>query len=752
MLFRILILMLLTGVAMSNVHRATAEDTLQWKLTQNVLPKCELQSTASPGASLPNLTVTYTKGHSYVDYEAWTAACDLPTPLDIAHDTRFTCRFQTDAGNGWYSGRWALRLTDSKGANADYVIHKEAWRARTPVFVEQALSAFPPKFDTAHIVKVSVLGNASAHAQTATVRITALTFDARPTGEAEARRRAAWQALQAKLPATQPFFVHPLLSTAKPFRDDWEAGWTSTQPTAPVQMHVARGGRDDCQFAVLSAQDAGPVIHLHVDPLIGPGGATIAPAAVKLYEMLWVPTLPEGRPDVLEGWYPDILKPITGSVLPLHREYMSDLWVDVQAPHTAIPGIYQGRLTMTQGTTSRIVPLTLTVHNFTLPETPTFRTAFWFWPSHFAAYNGIKLEDLKLSDYKPYLDMALEHHMTPISTDYQNFTVTPKPDGTYDVDVSKFEDFYGYTLAHGGNAVNLGFSDWSGGLLYIDHPASFPGETPADAAKQTPGAISAHRQEILRTYLGKEHAFLAAHGWNKYAYLQLYDEAGGAGWQTVSCPVVKSVSPETLIAQTQMPEPAYAKYLDIPMPTIPAVDNPADPRGYGDLMRKQGKLPWYYSCVSYGITIPEVGVRDRLVPLQGFNGNADGYLFWALKWWQTPEPDFPVKPWAEYRSANGLSSTMGDGTLLYPPPVRGAMPMASTRIKTFRDGMEDYEFLHALRVLYDQKKAKLTPTQEQAVQHALSLDPMLLAAWEHPELVIRRRAEAGRWIDRLSRM
>lgn len=752
MFFRMLILTLMAVLAVSAARRAAAEDPPQWKLTQNVLPKCEIQSIPAPGASLPDLVVTYTKGHSYVDYEAWTATCDLPTPLDLSGDTRFTCRFQTDAGNGWYSGRWALRLTDAKGLNADYMIHKEAWRARTPVFVEQALTGFPPKFDAAHIVKAAVLGNASVHTQTATVRITALTFDAKPVGEAEAMRRAAFGSLQAKAPPRQPFFVHPLVSTAKPFRDDWLPGWASARTPAPVSLHVARGGTDDCQIAVLPARDAGPVVHLHVDPLVGPGGATIAPGQVKLFQMLWVPTLPEGRPDVLEGWWPDILQPITNAALPLHRDYLSDLWVDVQAPRSAVPGVYRGRVTLTQGKTARIVPLTLTVHDFVLPERPTLRTAFWLWPTRLATYYGIKLEDLKFSDYKPYIDLALEHHMSPISTDYPNFTVTPKPDGTYAVDVGKFEEFYGYSLAHGGNAVNLGFSDWSGGLLYIDHPASFPGETPADAAKQPVGAIPPHRQEILRTYLGKEHAFLQAHGWDQFAYLQLYDEAGGAGWQTVSYPVVKSVSPQTKIAQTQMPLPSYAKYMDIPMPTIPVVDNPDDQRGYAKSVRAQGMEPWYYSCVSYGITIPEVGIRDRLVPLQGFNGDADGYLFWALNWWQTPEPNFPAKPWAENRSASGVSSTMGDGTLLYPSPRRGGAPMPSTRMKTFRDGMEDTEFLHALRALYAQKKGKLTPAQSQAVQSVLLLDPILEPAWEHPELILQRRAEAGKWIDRLSRM
>ncbi len=95
---------------------------------------------------------------------------------------------------------------------------------------------------------------------------------------------------------------------------------------------------------------------------------------------------------------------------------------------------------------------------------------------------------------------------------------------------------------------------------------------------------------------------------------------------------------------------------------------------------------------------------------------------------------------------------MGDGTLMYPPAAPGAAAMPSTRLKNVRDGMEDYEFLHALNALYTEKKDKLTPAQQQAVLHVLDLNGMLAASWEQPELVVQRRAQAGLWIDRLSRM
>ena len=233
----------------------------------------------------------------------------------------------------------------------------------------------------------------------------------------------------------------------------------------------------------------------------------------------------------------------------------------------------------------------------------------------------------------------------------------------------------------------------------------------------------------------------------------MYDEMAGAkGIMEVAYPAVKAVSPQTLIAQTQMPSPSYAQWVDITIPTIPAVDNPEAPREYATKMRSEGKHPWFYSCVSYGITLSEVGVRDPLIPLAGYNGEAEGYLFWALNWYKTPQPGFPITSWNEYRSLTGINECTGDGTLIYPPAHPGGTPMPSSRLKVFRDGMEDYEFLHELKALYAQKSARLTSTEQQAVLSILDINPMMTAAWENPELVVQRRAEAGRWIDRLAKM
>ena len=52
-------------------------------------------------------------------------------------------------------------------------------------------------------------------------------------------------------------------------------------------------------------------------------------------------------------------------------------WVDVYVPANAPPGVYRGVYRLTaDGGSARDIPVSLTVWDFTLPQTPTLVTAF----------------------------------------------------------------------------------------------------------------------------------------------------------------------------------------------------------------------------------------------------------------------------------------------------------------------------------------------------------------------------------------
>lgn len=221
---------------------------------------------------------------------------------------------------------------------------------------------------------------------------------------------------------------------------------------------------------------------------------------------------------------------------------------------------------------------------------------------------------------------------------------------------------------------------------------------------------------------------------------------------------VMTENPRTRILDTSGGSGTYGQYVGIQVPTIPAVDAG---NGYGRAYVAQteaaGQSPWFYSCVSYGITIPEQGVRDRLIPVYGFNSGAEGYLYWGLNYgFATATSGFPTTPWGNYRSKTGVMDTMGDGCLMYPsaPYSLPPAPMPSTRLTNFRDGMEDYEMLNQLSRLFALKQSLLSATAQTQIEGYLDCDSLLSStgAWADFYLADQRRRDVGDWIDELTTM
>jgi glycosyl hydrolase family 123 len=94
------------------------------------------------------------------------------------------------------------------------------------------------------------------------------------------------------------------------------------------------------------------------------------------------------------GWYADALIPFkhpeTGQPLggrfpaapfPVNAGQNQPVWVEVFVPPATPPGTYTGAVTVTaSGLAPTTVPLTLTVWNFTLPNSSSVRSAFGeFW-------------------------------------------------------------------------------------------------------------------------------------------------------------------------------------------------------------------------------------------------------------------------------------------------------------------------------------------------------------------------------------
>lgn len=750
------------GALLSNDgRRQSTAASEKWKVANDALGTLKIESSEGIGAPPASVSLNYSKPRfGYGDNEAFKLEWKPAEIFDLGKYKRFTARFTADTAQGYYSGRTILSFTDKNGVEAPFLIDKEYSNARGGKDVEMGLYSFPKGFDPNHVTLVRLLVWVPNQPHQGTISLANLAFDSLPPGKVEAARRLAWEEKQKAL--RDGFATHLVHSSAKVFRDTWNPHWARAAGDA-LHLFAGRDGTDDFQYIVCPGGEGKEPLSVVMGELKDAAGNPLG-ADLRLYEVGWVATLPKERVTTFEGWYPDILIPLKGGLLPLSPERVSAVWGEIKVPLEAKPGTYRGEMTMVRKDSKVVVPVVVTVNNLTIPRRPTLRTAFWLHMGDIAKRLGKPEGDFpSLEEAKPWIDIALENRVTPTWFGQNHFKVK-KMDATskYSVDAARITEFSDYVIRNGGNSVDIGGGCWFGPFLY-NFPSfifgGFPGESPEDAKLWKERAIPEHRIAILDEYLRVMKQAAVRGGWEKFAYIQPWDEpnddARGHHLQVIIPALSKAIATNwpglRLVNTTGLPE-NLEKLVTMPVPTIPVIDNPNDGgRKWSSDLRAQGKSPWFYSCVSYGITISENGIRDRLIPLHAFDGNADGYLFWGLNHHWTADPATvkmnEVPDIADMaRSPFGVSELLGDGYLVYPSPGDPGVLYPSLRLKAFRSGMEDYEYASRLKNLSE--KDKEATRRAKGAFGRLS-KALYYEAWENPMLINGFRAEVGALIDSL---
>jgi len=143
-----------------------------------------------------------------------------------------------------------------------------------------------------------------------------------------------------------------------------------------------------------------------------------------------------------------------------------------------------------------------------------------------------------------------------------------------------------------------------------------------------------------------------------------------------------------------------------------------DRKRWVDPIRRSGKQVWIYSHASaYQNQAPNYLIDKPLtdVRAQGwfaYHSGSPGLLYFAVDRWVTGDRgsstyrDPYLTPMSFKIPYNGGTLyANGDGSLVYPGyyprlglTVQGAPPVGSLRMEALRDGLEDYEYLHAVQV------------------------------------------------------
>ena len=476
---------------------------------------------------------------------------------------------------------------------------------------------------------------------------------------------------------------------------------TRVQPTDPpgtstaAAIKAARNEYEAFQLVIRApATQALSNVNVVASDLVGPG--LIDKRNLTLYREHYIQvTTPSPNSPYPAGWWPDALIPFvnpeTGQPLggrfpaapfPVPAGQNQPVWVEVFVPKGTPAGTYQGQLTVTaDGATSTVVPLTLTVWNFTLPSRPSLRSTFGDI-SNLDRFHGVSEGTPEYNEVdRRYVTALVKHRLMP----YTPAATIPDIASDGSIDTTRSDSamrFYMDTL--GANSWRSPFRE--------QNPFSDP--------------LGADRPRALR-YLRSLYDYLAANGWADRALIFPVDEPGSAqDYQKVRdfASLVHEASPNLKVLLTEQPTPQDPLWgnlygsVDIWVPTV----NNYDPVS-AQARQALGEEVWSYStswqcigCPTWFLDYPVLNYR--ILPWINRRFNITGLLYWSTTYW-----DQVSDPWVDLKT---YGSYNGDGALFYPGNAVGYQgPVVSIRLKAVRDGMEEYEYLKLLADLGDKASA-----------------------------------------------
>jgi hypothetical protein len=432
-----------------------------------------------------------------------------------------------------------------------------------------------------------------------------------------------------------------------------------------AQLFAARGEYESFQVIVRApVENSLTHLSLTVTDLTNSAGAVISHKALALFreQYVWVsPSSPNwggSNQPLAPGWYPDGLIPFvdpdTGQTPPssavLRAEPCSvgagvnqPFWVDVLVPRTAAVGQYKGSFTVISDEGSASGEIDLKVWNFTLPVSPTLKSAFVYFSA------GTLAAEKEL----------LRNKVAPLHVDR--------------ADEAELISDYGLSTN------NLGF--------FSGADVSHCSMSPPPSVSQIRTVTDAHsRQLVLLDYLADEV------GACPNLFPEIKQWAAALHQAGVKSMITMAPVPDLLDDGLGTGQSAADIWVVLPEMYDKAASVVARALAKGDEV-------WSYNTLVQDAYSPKweidfASINFRIQP--GFISqslNLTGLLYWRVDMW-------PADPWHNVNNSGTFSSNNypGEGMLVYPGEpvgIRGVSP--SMRLKWIRDGVEDYEYVALLK-------------------------------------------------------
>lgn len=413
----------------------------------------------------------------------------------------------------------------------------------------------------------------------------------------------------------------------------------------PVRVRLARREAESYQIVATVRTLEEVTVKLLPSALHGPAGAELAADCIEVHPVRTVPLLTRVGFPLPISW-PDPLSHDEATTLtgPAHVPF----WVTVYAPAQAPPGHYRGSMTLqvTGGITAAVrVPVEVEVLDFELPLRPSFRTNQQLW-------------GMQRGAARPWLEELAKRKMYDANMWY-----------------SDTEEQRWRMEELGQNTIKLTMTAGHG-----NKPVQFDGHE-----IYTPEYEAAFRERLRRLMQALEGT-----GWDKYAFIYIWDENWG--------------SREVFDRVAYLVGMIREEGVKIPVLAALPVDEKIE--GLVNIYLAEYSPPeviarrlaagdefWRWGNVDL-----ELGKAPLAVRLcYGFESVArhfTGAYSWAVSAWGDADP------WRDCDRSNW------SGSIFYPGSHEGSLPdrpVPSIRMELLRDGIEDYEYVAILRSLLQQK-------------------------------------------------
>ena len=394
----------------------------------------------------------------------------------------------------------------------------------------------------------------------------------------------------------------------------------------------------------------------------------------------------QGAPEAA-GWFADALIPFVipsgvkqikkprfvGAPFDVEAGKNQPVWIDVYVPHKTPRGVYDATVTVkADGIKSQTVPVQLTVWDMTLPDLPSMRSDFGKLSEDIAIAYGVEMnsEAFLIPEWH-YAEALSAHRISPIVPN----TRYPRVADDGSIDPAR---------------THARLVAWMERFRPNGFRVRLLGDDPTGR----------DRQRNL-THLRAMWAYLKKYGWEKLAYVYVFDEPETKkdySETRARSRLVHEAVPELKVLcaeQTKTENPEWGEligFVDIWASSFAWYDDV-----YTARCQQEGDEIWSYTALAPDRRMRRTPVWQIDFPLLehripfwlNYRYDVKGILYWRTVVWSVTK-DMWTDPVTYIASENPYN---GDGALLYPgidAGINGAI--TSIRLKQIREGFEDYEY------------------------------------------------------------